>query len=277
MIDVSYTDSNGKNYNLKFKTIYLKSADFHTWKWEYTSVEVRYGAKVKDFTRKPQEYSAEICFTGTALDRAGLIDDLHASFETDIRSNNPGTLTWGTFYIPCFFIDSDTYPGDEIGMTTINKVTILCPDPFWIEEKKFSFEKRKAANSDYEFLDYDYGYNYDYMASDVFHGYVTNPSYYDSDFKLTIYGPVSDPYVTIGDHIYRVYQSLTDTDRIEINSKEGTMKKITQGGAVLNIFNSRDKESNIFQKIGGGKSFVAWSGFAFDLTIYVERSEPAWT
>ncbi len=48
-------------------------------------------------------------------------------------------------------------------------------------------------------------------------------------------------------------------------------------GKMENVYNDRDSEYSIFQKIPPGTVYIYYSrAYGIDLTVYVERGEPKW-
>ena len=104
------------------------------------------------------------------------------------------------------------------------------------------------------------------------------PAFADANFKLVIYGAVTNPAITIGGHVYQVNCTVAAGEYLTIDSLTKKIFLTGSGGAVTNKFNDRNRDSYIFEKIPAGANAVAWSGsFGFDVTIYEERSEPKWT
>lgn len=62
-----------------------------------------------------------------------------------------------------------------------------------------------------------------------------------------------------------------------VDSASAAIVKTAQDGTQTNLFNDRNKESYIFEKIQPGVNSVTWDGsFNFSVTILEERSEPKW-
>ena len=94
---------------------------------------------------------------------------------------------------------------------------------------------------------------------------------------MIVYGPVNNPSVTIGNHLYNVNCEVDSSEYLVIDSIEREIYIISNFGEKKNVFNKRNNESYIFQKINHGINSVIWSGgFGFDITVYDERSEPEW-
>ena len=53
--------------------------------------------------------------------------------------------------------------------------------------------------------------------------------------------------------------------------------KYRNNGVMVNLFDLRGKEFSVFEPIPGDVVTVTWNGsFGFDITLFEERSEPAW-
>ena len=54
--------------------------------------------------------------------------------------------------------------------------------------------------------------------------------------------------------------------------------KVKVDGTEENLFNSKNNESSIWEKIPAGLSIVSWNGaFGFDIILFNERGTPRWT
>lgn len=105
-----------------------------------------------------------------------------------------------------------------------------------------------------------------------------NPSFTDSNFVTTIYGFAESPQVSIAGHPYRVETTIYEGERLVIDSKKGSVKKIGRLGEVVNCYNARQKDYSVFQKIPPGLNVFQWSGgFGVDIVLFDERSEPKWS
>ena len=271
-VDLKYIASSGNVYNLKGDGIRSKKANYHKWKWVTNGTTLQYGIRVSDFSRKPAEYETTLIFYGSHNSRKELIDALHADFELDVRTMHPGRVIWGDYYIDCYITNSSTEP-DEIDIWTDNAVTLYCPYPFWIKENTRSFYARSVEEQDY--LDFPYDFSYDYYFGNPGVAVWERSHLLESDFEMKIYGPVVEPRIMVNGYPYILFDILEEQEYALINSKEKTVKKILASGQEVNIFDLRNKEESVFQKIPGGTLRLNWSGnFGFDLTIFEERSEP---
>ena len=96
---------------------------------------------------------------------------------------------------------------------------------------------------------------------------------------ITVYGPCTNPRITIGGNIYEVKTKLDTGEYLLIDSRAGTIYRVRVNGIKVNEFDSRNtEEGSVFKKIQPGYNLISWDGtFGFDLLLYVERSEPEWT
>lgn len=272
---LQYIASSGNKYDLNTNGSLVKSANFHTWEWGAIGTTLQYGMRVSDFKRDPAVYAASLVVHGPYAKRKKLLDDLHEEFENDIRNDNPGKIIWGDYYINCFITKSET-AADKTFTRTDNNIEIFCPYPYWIRDNKKSFYPLTAPGAE-TFLDYPYDYDYDYAFGEVGTAVWETGFPFPSAFELTIYGPATNPKVTIAGHPYQINVTLEDGEYLILNSKNNTITQYLLSGQQENVFDNRDKSNSVFEPIPGGDIDFIWSGaFGFDLTLYNERSEPRW-
>ena len=84
--------------------------------------------------------------------------------------------------------------------------------------------------------------------------------------------------MTIGGIVRQVYTTLEAGQYLLIDSRDKTVKRVLNDGSVLNEFDNRRRGTkSIFEPITPGMNEVTWNNaFGFDLTLFIERSEPEW-
>ena len=87
-----------------------------------------------------------------------------------------------------------------------------------------------------------------------------NTGFVASNFRLIINGPCSNPVVYVGEHAYQVHCNVGAGEYLMIDSSGKTIELVSSTGAKTNVFNSRNKDSYIFEKIPVGKNPVSWDG-----------------
>lgn len=272
-MNLQYVASSGNIYNLKGDGIRTRKANYHRWEWGVEGTTLQFGTRVAAFTRSAAVYEATLVMYGSHGYRKAIVDGLHEDFELDVRNMTPGRIIWGDYYIECYIVMSSTEP-DEYNVYTNNEIDIYCPYPFWIKEETKEFHPRIAPEGE-QYLDYPFDYAYDY--------YYGNPGIetwqtgfpFESEFRMTVYGPTVTPRVLINGYPYQINVTLEENEYAVIDSRANTVTRYLATGQGQNIFDLRDKSQSIFQPIQGGTLIFNWSGaFGFDLTLYEERSEP---
>lgn len=202
------------------------------------------------------------------------INRFYEVVEYDVLNKKKGKLYLNGQYLSSNLISSKKEKWYKQSRYHLLNISVITEIPYWIKENVFTFSISETTSSDNKEYAYKYAYRY---ANGLNNTYVINPHFTDSNFKLIIYGPVTNPMVVIGENPYLVYIVLEAGERLEIDSKAGTVHKIQNNGTVVNAFHNRQKKRTFFKKIASGRQSVSWTGnFSFDLIIYEERSEPKW-
>lgn len=266
-----YVSSNGNSYDLKVGHLRMRTADFQTYEWLPQAVAQQYGEKPYRFDREARTYAAELSVFGTMEEKRTYLNLLHAAFDHDIINMTPGKIVHGEYEIECYITMSNTYYEAPF---IYNSLSIYCPYPFW--KKENVYELRGGADAKvYEYLDYTFGYPYDFKAKLPGYEMIANRSEAVAPYKLIIYGPTTNPVISIDGVQIGVYAVIGAAERVEISSVEKTV--ILKGAVDKNLFNERIKGASMFEGIKSGEHSVLWSGsFDADLVLYEERSEPLW-
>lgn len=274
---LKYINSKGKEIDF-LGYIRLKEGNFSSYEWEYESVEQRFGISITQFKKSAKSFELTALFTGSVKNRKDSLNLFTNTVEYDVLRNTAGKLIHGDDYINCFIVASSNEP-QKGNNSTQKTFTVLAPYPFWIEEASHSFFPIAAGKAT-GFLDYNYDYEYDYTQAATRNEVWNVEHYAPCKFKMIVYGPVSNPRIVINNNIYEVETSLDSNEYLVIDSfknQKKTITKITNSGQQLNILNSRYKQSSVFEPISPENMNVNWNGqFGFDLTLYLERSEPKW-
>lgn len=237
---------------------------------------------IQEFERKITDYSLdiEINARGGAFQKA--VDYLEDVAEKDIINVTPGKLYVGNSYLKCWLTGTgkDRWVNDLFSIS--NSLTVTSEYPYWITEESFSFLRASQSGAVSPWLDYPYDYPYEYSKVRNVQ-YIQNSNYTASGFRITIYGPCINPLIRIAGHVYELQTTLYESEYAIIDSstrysKDRKIVKVKADGSQEDIFNSRNKASDIWQKIPAGRSIVSWNGaFGFDVVLFNERGTPRWT
>lgn len=202
------------------------------------------------------------------------IDDITDIFDYDIYNNVRGRLYIGQYFMFCNIIGSNLSNVNIHRRKLKNKLTVTTDTPYWIKETRFSFVKSMEAKTDG--LTYPFEYPFTYGSATGTSSFV-NDSIKNSNFKMIIYGPTSNPSVSINGKIYTVNTDILASEYLVIDSTSRKTYKVGISGEKTNVFSKRGLDFDIFTTIPSGRNTVQWSGaFGFDLYVYDERSRPKW-
>lgn len=201
-------------------------------------------------------------------------------FEKDVLAKKSGKFVIGDYYLKCYVIGSvkNDYVARSNYITI--KLKINTDYPYWCHELAKSFIKGNIVNetgAKTGKLSYPYRYPYRYsMPQDV--GFILNDHYASCDFKMIIYGPCTNPSILINGHLYEVTTTLYTGEYLVVDSRNNTVIRYLNDGRTENLFNWRNKDHSLFEKIPSGHCSVLWNtdSFGFDIVLFQERSEPKW-
>lgn len=274
---LKYISHTGQEYDLKTKGgLRARSLTAHTYEWSPNVTSQQYGDKVNRFDKKSVKYKLKLDVAGTIEERKAQLNALHSAFESDIFAMSPGKLVHGDYYVQCYMSKSETQYAKP---DTENNVEVYCPYPFWIKENAYSLLPQESTESANLYLDYDYGFDYDYMSQESGQGIIRNPGAGAANYRLIVYGPATDPILTIDNRTIGVYTTIAAGEYLVIDSRDNTVIRRMANGETVNLYNNRVKTgTSIFDKISPGQHSVIWAGtYGFEITVFEERSEPAWS
>lgn len=196
--------------------------------------------------------------------------------DADVFRTTPGKLYIGDSYLSCYFIKSKkTMKYANVRKTKIS-FTILSENGSWMKETTTAFRTVTNVDDGGAGLDYNFDYPFDYVGSLMTRS-VVNKSYAPVNFEIVIYGTCVNPLINIGGHTYRMLCTVETGQYLTINSMTKKIYLTRIDGQVVNEFNNRFRDSDIFKKIPEGRNLVTWDGtFGFDIKLLDERSEPKW-
>lgn len=131
-------------------------------------------------------------------------------------------------------------------------------------------------------LNYPHDYEYDYVESSSTNTVETSVLT-PSNINIIIYGPATNPAITIGGNVYQVNTTVPSGGYLTIDGREKTIVLTLANGTTQNAFayglrgTGAGGGSYIFEPIKSGLQSVSWDGsFGFDLGWYEEEGEPPW-
>ena len=196
-------------------------------------------------------------------------------FEKDVIAEKQGKIIIGDYYMDCYIYASQKseYLTHKNLLTT--SIGVVGSTGNWIKETRHEFIYSQAADTTGR--GYEYGYEYDYAMGSGNTKKLTNEHFAPCHFIIKISGYALEPSITIANHVYKVNETIQNNEILTIDSRKKTIMLTKNNGVQVNLFNKRNKDSYIFEKIPSGNLNVYWnSEFNFEITLFEERGEPKW-
>lgn len=268
---LKYRNHLGEEVDFGCNGIYVKASDLHDYQWDV----VQKNNKISGFRRTVVQKKLPVVIFCATVD-AGLSarNQLVEASEKDILAGQPGRLIIGDYYYKCYIPKSQKngYLFSRRKMEAT--LTITSDEPFWVREISSYFRNTDTNATGFE---YSFDYTLDYVCG-LASGELANPGFTAANFRMTIYGPCSDPTVYVRGHKYTVLAVLEQGECLTIDSIAKTIVKTAVDGTKTNLFHYRGRDSYIFEKIPPGGSILTRDGdFNVDVVLLEERSEPKWT
>lgn len=277
MRTVKFITGTDKQTFILNKSYRLAIKEMNPWEssWDYEAIEEQFGITIASFKKDVIKLGLSLKFRGSENQISNNLNGFFEACEKDIINKKAGRLYVDDEYLEGYFIERETTPSESFYGYEQN-LTFLAPYPFWVKEVTREFFAQEEGSLG-EGLNYNYDYDYDYTLEELGVRRWNNNHYAPSDFILNIFGAVNNPRITIGNHPYIVNTTLETGDYLTIDSRNNTVTKTQNNGTVTNIFKYRNTVESVFEKIPAGENLITWSGlFGFNLTLFLERSEPTW-
>ena len=206
-------------------------------------------------------------------------DALRRACDADIESMKPGTICVdGEWNMRCYIVESSTTDAFRDHVALRMKALLL--DGFWWKEVTQYF----PSGLDESGLNYEHNYDHNYGHSSG-KAYVTVDSLIGALPKLTVYGPIANPAVTIGGNRYEVDQSVNSGYSLVLDATGDQKTAILYDpyGNAESVFDKAVRTGGMgggsyaFEPLPHGQLQVTWSGaFAFELAWRERETEPPW-
>ena len=271
MLDIKYKSNAGTVIPLNSGVYVGKPNGLFSREWDY---EIGYRA-LATASRGARKVSFKAFFANMAQ-----ADDFRRCADMDMQKGTPGTIYVNDWFQRCFVVASDV---DGIGSDFFaTKLTMILLDGVWLRGTTTAFVPVRGSD-DYEFLDLPHDLPYD-LGMTAPRQYVINTGYFNSPAKFTVYGPAVNPSVRLAGNLYQVDVTVPDGGYMDIDPLRRTVTVVAADGSTTDAFSKAHRGSGagsgeyIFERVPAGTSEVSWdNSFGFDLTLYEEEGEPAWS
>lgn len=275
-MELYYEASDGSVVNFMKNGIYAQDPENLTENtWEYTTISGVNGlAKIKRFYKDTKTYKVTLSIMADNKEEFNeIMYNMHHAFERDVRTLKPGKIWWNGFYKEGFVFSTANSDYEELFESVEHEIEFISVKPYWTRE---ILKRYKRQNEFDGLLDYPRDYGYDYDQSQIIE-ILENQCIVESNFEIIFYGPAVNPTATIGGNTYSLDTTLKEGEYATINSITKKIRQYSKDGEMTNIFDKRDRDNYIFEKIKEGINIVMRSkDTQMDVTVYDERGEPKW-
>lgn len=268
-----YENHLGQRFDGLKNGVYLNYSDLRDYSWNYDTMNSR----ISRFYRSITDRKLPLVVVGKTDDEAIEIKNmLFEIAESDIVAMIPGKIFVGDYYTIGYITASAKHEYLLTKRYSKIDLTLTSDNPVWYREHSYRFMPTPSTDVG-EGFDYPFDYPYDYMSKSITTQNIECNSVGGNEFRLTVYGSVSNPSIKIGGHEYSINGTVGDGETLLVDSLTKKITLISQNGQELNWFDRRNRDSYIFEAIPTGYHAVSWDGsFGFDLTVIEKRSEPRW-
>lgn len=211
-----------------------------------------------------------------------ILDSMRAMFDADLLNRTPGTLTVnGEWSHRCYLTASE--PDETSPSTVTAQLTIVLLDGVWRRDADTIQCVVHQGDTGNTWLDLPFDLPFDLQAPRM-SASVTNTLPYGVKWRMIVYGPASNPRVSIGGNEIMVDVLVPDGGYLTIDAIARTVVLTAANGDVTNVFGKarrgigQGSGTYVFEPIAPGTSVIEWDGsFGFDLTPVEERSVPPWS
>lgn len=270
---VVYTNHLGESVRMDGSSgIFCNAGDLRDFTYSVTTKNNR----ISNFGKGVVKKTLPVVIACTDVEAGTVIRNrLFEVMEKDILTGKHGRIIIGDYYLRCFVTGSaktDYFIYKGYIKLSLSVTTDL---PEWIRETVFTFGYGKGSPG--KNLDFNRDFPSDYT-SNLMGRSVCNKGFMPVHFRMKVYGVAENPALTVGGHRYQVDALLQRNEYLTVDSVNRTIVQTHMDGSTENLFNHRNRESYIFEKIPSGISLVSLGGCQkADITLLEERSEPEWT
>lgn len=251
--------------------------DLMSQKWSYNKTQYADGTyEITNFYKADKSFNltVHLWYIKSEAEYRAAIDKITQVADKNIMTNSFGKLYVNSEYLMCRItgIEHD----DWMTRTYQHKInlTITADNPMWISERTTSLSNAQSISG----ITYPHSYPTHFGTRTTINQ-INNLHYANSKFKIIFYGNCSNPVLTIGDVQYGFNRlTLSSTEYAVYDTLNRELYKMSVG-VKTDLFNNRvTRSGKAFTPIPPGISPLSWDrSFKADITIYSERSLPAWS
>ena len=281
-MNVYFENSSGERFTLYGDGLtYIDINELHTWEWSYSLSNrvTGYGGDASYFARHPRTFDLELRMRGMNKNEfVSQMNRLHDITEADIISGSPGKLYVDDQYLVCYLAVSGGKPEHlKNANFAVRTVTVLAVEPYWCTPVTVTINPDSSSQTNDNGKKFNLKYAYRYGTA-LGGATINNNHYSAAPAIIQFFGPATNPAITIAGVTYGVNETLTATDRLVIDQITHKIYTVSETGVKTSVFNSRNKNYDIFTQIPVGVNSITYNGeFTVQVTMIQQRSELKWT
>lgn len=244
------------------------------WAWSYSTGAA--SGKVTSFSAGgPKEISFPVGIAAESeADGIEARNRLVLLGEPDIEAKEPGTLEVpGGWSMRCWIIGGEptNYWMDD--RYAEFDLTLLAESPIWTRESETRFEPAPSGSGGF---DPPFEFPFEFQPESGAKS-VSNDGMFACSWLWRVYGPATSPYMRVGGNLHKVNVDVPSGARLEVDSREHTVRVIMADGTVEDAYSKRERGgkgsgSYLFEPVPEGDSAVTWDGtYSFDVVLYESR------
>lgn len=255
--------------------IFVDMNDLHDYEWNVQKKGNRISGLDYSITKKKLPV---VIICDTEAQGIATRNRLLEVVEKDVLAMQHGKIIIGNYYFKCFVTKSQK---SNYLMTKRHlelTLTLTSDFPYWVKETTYVFRKvSEDVGSEGQNFDFNFDFPYDYY-SGLGAKEMNNTGFVGANFRMVVYGACTNPAVYVAGHLYQVKCEVGASEYLTIDSSAKKIFITHNDGSTTNVFNLRNRDSYVFEKIPAGNNAVTWEGeYGVDIVLMEERSEPKWT
>lgn len=227
-----------------------------------------------------QSRPARTVEVGVSLGDPAMADALRRAADRDVHDGTPGTIEADGQWIQRAYVLG--FEPEEIGGAgVLGTMTVALLDGAWRRPHVIELRPGGATTDG---KGHPYAYPYSYGLAEGF-GRIVSVGSMPGPVSITVYGPATDPSVTIGGNRFAVACSVPSGGHLDIDGVALSVTLVNAYGERENRLadavrgSGRGGGEYIFEEVGGdGEVLVSWPGtFGADVTWWEQDGEPPWS
>ena len=272
---LEYVNHLGERLRFGRDGLYVNENDLRDFSWNVLSTN----DQISGFSRGVQKKTIPVRVA--CVDQTDGVIKKNRLFEIpekDVLSAQRGKLWINGYYCECFITSSKKTRYSVEDRFLACNIEITTDRPVWVKETKLSYgvvENYDTQPSEYLDTPFDAPFGLKRYIDRIVPLVVDGV--FSSNFRLDIHGEAINPTVYINERMYQVNTTVPEGSTLTVDLLSKSIYLTYQDGTAENRFDARNRENYIFEPVAVGEVDVRWDNFfAFDLTLYDERSEPKW-